>query len=189
MEKPLPTLLNLDTKFGALEITLDHEHAPKTAAHFQGLAERGVLQDAFFYRIVHADAESSVGGIDVVQGGVGWEKARESPTVAHESTALTGLTHCHGAVSLGRSQESDAGSEFFICIGDQSKLDARDDDKDSGFAVFAHVTRGMGVVETIYNLPADGDPPGGDERFRGQFLTEYVEIENIRVFQDVGDDA
>lgn len=188
MEKPLPTLLRFDTRFGVLEIALDHEHAPKTAAHFQELAERGILQDAVFYRIVHADAASSVGGIDVIQGGVGWERAGESPTVAHESTAQTGLTHCHGAVSLGRSPESDAGSEFFICIGDQSILDANDDDKNGGFAVFAHVTRGMDVVGTIHNLPADGDPPGGDERFRGQFLTENVSIENVRVIRDAGDE-
>lgn len=180
----MPAIVELETHFGAIEIALDHEHAPKSAEHFASLVNNGVFDDAFFYRIVHADAESSVGGIDVVQGGVGWEGADRSPTVAHESTAQTGLTHCHGAVSLGRSLESNAGSEFFICIGDQSKLDARDDNPDSGFAVFAHVTGGMDVVERIHKLPADGDPPGGDERFRGQFLTDNVSIDNIRVVCD-----
>ena len=183
----MPTLLRLETRLGALEIAFDHEHAPTTAAHFQKLCEDGILDDAFFYRIVHSDVASGVGGIDVVQGGVGWEKAGESPTVRHESTAHTGLTHCHGAVSLGRSAESDAGSEFFICIGDQSRLDAADNDANGGFAVFAHVVKGMDVVEKIHNLPADGDPPGGDERFRGQFLTENVKIENVSVIRDPGD--
>ncbi len=181
------TLLKLETRLGSIEIEIDHSNAPKTAAHFRRLAEDGVLDDAFFYRVVHSSAESTVGGIDVVQGGVGWDRAAESPTVAHESTVQTGLTHCHGAVSLGRSQESDAGSEFFICIGDQSKLDAAGDDATSGFAVFAHVVGGMDVVQRIHNSPADADPPGGDERFRGQFLTENVNIENVSIVRDSGD--
>lgn len=184
----MPAVVELETRLGHIEIALDHEHAPQSAKHFESLVEDGVFADALFYRVVHAAAESSVGGIDVVQGGVGWEKAGESPTVAHESTAQTGLTHCHGAVSLGRSPESDAGSEFFICIGDQSVLDARGDGTgaDGGFAVFGHVILGMDIIEKIHRLPADGDPPGGDERFRGQFLTENVSIEDVNVVRDTG---
>mgnify|MGYP001823437565 CR=1 FL=1 len=184
----MPVIVELGTRFGPIGMALDHEHAPKTAAHFESLVENGVFEDAFFYRIVHADVESSVGGIDVVQGGVGWDRASDSPTVAHESTVQTGLTHCHGAVSLGRSADADAGSEFFICIGEQSALDARGDGEgaDGGFAVFAQVVSGMDVVEKIHNLPADGDPPGGDERFRGQFLSENVQIEGARLVRESG---
>ena len=58
---------------------------------------------------------------------------------------------------------------------------------DGGFAVFAHVISGMDIVETIHNLPADGDPPGGDERFRGQFLTENVVIESATVVREAGE--
>ena len=179
--------VKLKTGLGLIEIALDHAHAPKTAAHFASLVDKGALDGASFYRVVRADVESSVGGIDVVQGGVGWDKADQSPTVAHESTLQTGLTHSHGAVSLGRSTKMDAGSEFFICIGDQSVLDARGDDDDDGFAVFARVISGMDVVESIHNLPADADPPGGDERFRGQFLRYAVVIETATVAHTAGD--
>ena len=34
----------------------------------------------------------------------------------------------------------------------------------------------MDVVRAIHALPADGPPPGGDERFRGQFLSAPVAI-------------
>ena len=185
----MPVVVELETRFGCVEIALDHEHAPKTAAHFESLVKKGIFDDAYFYRIVHADVESNVGGIDVIQGGVGWDRADESPTVEHESTLETGLTNCHGAVSLGRSQESDAGSEFFVCIGDQSVLDARGDGTgmDGGFAVFGHVIGGMDIVETIHGLPADGEPPGRDERFRGQFLTENVKIESMKLVRSPGD--
>ena len=187
----MPVIVKLETRFGPIEIALDHEHAPKTATHFESLVENGILDDAFFYRIVHANVESSAGGIDIVQGGVGWDRAGESPTVVHESTLETGLTHDHGAVSLGRSSESDAGSEFFVCIGDQSALDARGDGTkaDAGFAAFGHVIHGMDVVEKIHSLPADGDPPGGDERFRGQFLTESVRISSVRLVRSPMDNS
>lgn len=185
-ERKLPAVVELETRFGPIEIALDHERAPNSAAHFESLIRDGVLDYASFYRIVHANADSSVGGIDVVQAGVGWDKADKSPTVAHESTLQTGLTNCHGAVSLARSAEADAGSEFFVCIGDQSVLDARGDGTgaDGGFAVFGHVVLGMDVVERIHRLPADGDPPGEDERFRGQFLSENVRIESTKVVNE-----
>ena len=179
----MPVIVEFETRLGPIGIALDHEHAPRTAAHFQSLVRDGIFGNAFFYRVVHSDVESRVGGIDVVQGGVGWDRADSSPTVRHESTAETGLTHSHGAISLGRSAESDAGSEFFVCIGDQSVLDARGDGTgaNAGFAVFGHVTTGMEIIEQIHRLPAEGKPPGGDERFRGQFLTENVKITRARL--------
>jgi peptidyl-prolyl cis-trans isomerase A (cyclophilin A) len=171
--------LTLSTHLGDILVELDAERAPRTAGHFLRLAETGALAGASFYRITHPDPSKTPPlTIDVVQGGVGWERCLALPTVAHEPTSQTGLRHVDGVISLARSAERDGSSEFFICLGDQPVLDASDGagPAAAGFAAFGRVVEGMEVVRAIHGLPADAPPPGGDLRFAGQFLTDPVAI-------------
>lgn len=175
----MPKQIKLATELGSMIMELDLDKAPITANHFLSLVTDGSLKDSFFYRIVHDSGTDEPPTIDVIQGGLGWESTREIPATEHETTLSTGLSHCDGAVSLARSSDTGAGSEFFICIGDQPILDATEENSgaNGGFAVFGRIIDGMDVVLSIHNLPADRDPPGGDERFAGQFLTDYVAID------------
>jgi peptidyl-prolyl cis-trans isomerase A (cyclophilin A) len=176
--------IRLFTPFGIIDVALDTERAPKTANHFLNLIRGNFLRDAVFYRIVRASGVKDVAPtIDIIQGGVGWERCVELPSVAHERTDETGLRHRDGAISLARSADKDATSEFFICIGDQPLLDAgaMQGPGEIGFAVFGHVTQGMDVVRAIQNQPANREPPGGDQRFVEQFLTDTIPIAKIDV--------
>lgn len=167
------------TELGSIVLELDIGNAPVTANHFLTLIENGLLQGCVFYRIVHDAGTGEPPSIDVVQGGLGWESTREIPLVLHETTLSTGLRHCDGAVSLARSPGVGGGSEFFICVADNQMLDATEenDGPEGGFAVFGKIVEGMDLVREIHGQPADRDPPGGDERFIGQFLTDYVAAE------------
>ncbi|MEJ1969984.1 MAG: peptidylprolyl isomerase [Rhizomicrobium sp.] len=176
--------IRIKTPLGDIDVALDTEHAPKTAAHFLDLIRAGHLDDAAFYRIVRSSGTEGVPpSIDIIQGGVGWERCMGLPSVAHERTDVTGLRHCDGAISLARSADTNASSEFFICIGDQPMLDAgaMPGAAEIGFAVFGKVASGMDVVRAIQSLPAERDPPGGDARFVKQFLTDLVPITTIEI--------
>lgn len=170
--------LTFSTPHGEITVELDAGHAPRSAAHFLRLAREGMLDGGSFYRGTHPDRNPPV-TITVVQGGVGWDRAPHLPSVEHEPTDLTGLKHRDGTLSFARSAEQDATSEFFICIGDQPILDAgaQPGPAAMGFAAFGQVVEGMDVVRAINAQPADAEPPGGDERFRGQFLTQPVAFE------------
>ncbi|MEI9993349.1 MAG: peptidylprolyl isomerase [Rhizomicrobium sp.] len=172
-------MIRMTTPLGDIDIALDTERAPKTAAHFLALIRAGHLGDAAFYRIVRSSGTEGVPpSIDIIQGGVGWERCVALPSVEHERTDLTGLRHCDGAISLARSAETNATSEFFICIGDQPMLDAgtMPGPAEIGFAAFGRVTSGMDVVRAIQAQPAERDPPGGDARFVRQFLTDTIPV-------------
>lgn len=173
------TQILLSTPMGGITIRLETARAPATAGHFLRLVEEGALAVASFYRVTHPDPTTTPPlTIDIVQGGVGWERCLELPTVRHEPTSETGLRHVDGAVSLARSAERGGSSEFFICLGEQPVLDAGgvQGAGADGFAVFGRVVSGMDVVRAIHRLPADAPPPGGDARFQGQFLTEPAAI-------------
>lgn len=169
--------LTLATPLGDIVVELNLARAPKSAGHFLRLARDGLLDGAAFYRVTHPDPTTTPPlTIDVIQGGVGWDRCQALPGVAHEPTSETGLRHTDGTVSFARGADQDATSEFFICIGDQPILDASDREgpAGAGFAAFGQVVEGMEVVRAIHVQPAEGPPPGGDVRFARQFLTDPV---------------
>ena len=94
----------------------------------------------------------------LIQGGL-WPHLKTVPGIVHESTKQSGLTHTDGTVSMARTAVGTATTEFFICIGDQTTLDAgQRGTKDSlGFAAFGKVIHGMSVVRKIQATKSTGD--------------------------------
>jgi peptidyl-prolyl cis-trans isomerase A (cyclophilin A) len=106
-----------------------------------------------FFRVVRPDNQPNDSiRIEVIQGGVAQERAREGfPAIPLERTSVTGLRHRDGTLSMARGGPDSATSSFFICIGDQPSLDfggMRNPDG-QGFAAFGQVVRGMDVVRRI----------------------------------------
>lgn len=120
--------------------------------------------------------------IDVIQGGMGFDTPGESlAPVVHENTAVTGLHHLDGTLSLARLEPGTGRSEFFICVGDQSALNhggLRNPDG-QGFAAFGRTIQGMQVVRRIHAMPTI-QPTGDLEYTSGQMLIEPVIIRSIR---------
>ncbi len=171
-------LIVMDTRFGRITAELDALRAPVTSAHFLSLIRNGLLRDACFYRVVHrSNTPGTLPTIDVIQGGLGFERAGTLPAVRHEPTSETGLAHRTGTLSLARGQQ-DATGEFFICLDEHPVLDAggTEGPGSAGFAAFGQVIGGMDVVRTIHGLSADAPPPPGAEFLAGQFLTEPVPV-------------
>lgn len=174
----LPTV-RLETIHGDIVIELDTVRAPRTATHFRWLVKSHALRGASVYRVVRANPPGEgPPTIDLIQAGLGFEQAGEPPSVPHESTEETGLSHIDGAVSLARGWDEDPRGEFFICIGDQPILDAGGaSGQAGGYPVFGRVIEGMEVVRAIQQLKSDAPvPAGADERLLGQFLDEPVAI-------------
>jgi peptidyl-prolyl cis-trans isomerase A (cyclophilin A) len=170
----------LETALGDIRIAVYPDRAPVSAGSFLEFVDRGLAQEASFYRSVRRDNDRGTPTIEVIQGGLtGDEEAL--PPVAHESTADTGIEHRDGTVSLARADPGTAsGATFFICIGEQPALDhggMRNPDG-QGFAAFGQVVEGMDVVRAIHALPSDG--PTDEPYFRGQLITEPVAITGAR---------
>jgi peptidyl-prolyl cis-trans isomerase A (cyclophilin A) len=167
----------LKTTKGVIVLDLEVGKAPITARHFLKYVDEKRYDGACFYR-----AARTVGAPDtgVIQGGLRSDASKMLGPIAHESTLKTGLSHKDGTISLGRRAPGTANSEFFICVGDQTYLDADPTAKGDnlGFAAFGHVVDGMDHVHTILGLPTS--PTAGVGVMRGQMLSPTVPILTAR---------
>jgi len=117
----------------------------------------------------------------LIQGGVKNDPAKSFPPIKHESTLQTGLSNRDGAISMARYDPGTATSEFFICLGDLSGLDAKGDGtgENAGFAVFGHVVDGLDVAKKILLSPVS--PTAGEsDSMKGQMLDPVVTIISAR---------
>ncbi len=174
-------LVRLETTLGSILIRVQTSKAPVSGADFLNYVTNGAYTGGRFFRVVRPDNDHGHPKIDVVQGGVRPGAAIAAP-VAHETTAMTGLRHLDGTVSLTRDKPgSGSGSEFFICVGAQPALDfgGKRNPDGQGFAAFAQVTDGMDIVRKIWGMNATG--PSEDKYTAGQILRRPVGIVSARV--------
>ena len=149
----------IKTEFGNIHATIDLKRAPVTASNFLRYIDAGLFDSTCFYRVVRLDNQpDNKVLIEVIQGGRYEEEEGGFAPIAHETTAVTGIHHRKGTISMARAEPGSANSEFFVCISDQPALDyggMRNPDL-QGFAAFGKVTRGMDVVNKIHSINAPG---------------------------------
>lgn len=148
----------IDTDAGEIIVRVFPRQAPLTAANFLHYVDAGLYDGTTFFRVVTPENQpSDKVRIEVIQGGDVDEK-KCFPPIAHETTAMTGLKHREGAVSMARAEPGTASSSFFICVNDQPELDfgGRRNPDGQGFAAFGRVVRGMDVVRRIQRQEAEG---------------------------------
>lgn len=169
----------LTTDAGTIVLELYPDKAPITVANFLRYVDAGKYDGAEFYRASRpAGARTSDYGL--LQGGIRNPDVAQFPAIAHEPTIKTGLSHTDGTIALGRFAPGTAKSDFFICVGDQSYLDANPEapGDNLGFAAFGRVVEGMDVVREILAMPLD--PNKGTGVMKGEILAQPVRIRTAR---------
>lgn len=163
---PDPVRVRIETQLGSIELEIDGDRAPITAANFLRYVDAGLYEGGRFHRTVRDDNQPNNDVlIDVIQGGVDPARRREvGPSIPLERTNETGVTHVAGAISMARSGPDTATSDFFICVEDEPELDfgGKRNADGQGFAAFGRVVGGMEVVRAIQAQPANNqslDPP------------------------------
>jgi peptidyl-prolyl cis-trans isomerase A (cyclophilin A) len=164
----------INTKLGKIEVELFPDKAPKTVAAFLSYIDAGLYRNISFYRVLKADELPTAFNTGIIQGGIYKSNkalAGKLPGIVHESTRETGLSHTDGTISMASTGAGTATTEFFICIGDQSPLDAgrRGTADGQGYAAFGKVFKGMDVVRRIQ-----------EQESRGDMFKEVIEIVNIK---------
>jgi peptidyl-prolyl cis-trans isomerase B (cyclophilin B) len=142
----------MDTTLGTVVLQLLPESAPNHVAHFMVLAREGAYDGTIFHR-VQRDA--------IVQGG---DPLSRDPMRAAEygsggmrrlraESRDERLTAGAVVATLFPNDADSAGSQFFICVGEQPGLDGQ-------YTVFARVVEGLEVVQAISAVDAgtDGSP-------------------------------
>jgi peptidyl-prolyl cis-trans isomerase B (cyclophilin B) len=131
----------VETSCGTFNIALDTNRAPKTSNSFAFLADEGFFDELTFHRVAPGF---------VIQGGNplgnGYEIVEKPPA---------NLVYEKGVVAMAKTATAAAGTsgnEFFVVTGEEAALPPE-------YALLGKVSKGMSVVETIGNLPVEGETP------------------------------
>jgi len=157
--------VRLVTSEGPIVLALDARHAPKTTANFMAYVDDGRFDGITFYRSARNRVAPKFG---FIQGGIRTDARRILPPFPLETTAMTGLHHLDGTISMARRGDpASAGGNFFITVGAMPSMDAHG--SEPGYAAFGQVVSGMNTVHRIL-----AEPTGG--AMGGQMLLHEVKL-------------
>lgn len=140
----LPSVkVRMTTNFGDIVLEMYHQNAPLTSDNFLTYVDDGFYNSTLIHRV-----EAGF----VIQGGAfddqGQGKTTRGPII---NEANNGLSNVRGSVAMARTSDPDSAmSQYFINLVDNTSLDYNE--SSAGYAVFAHVTEGMSVVDQIANV-------------------------------------
>lgn len=147
---PLPAgetrVVTIETKVGAIEITVDGTLSPIAAGNFVALAACGYYDGVVFHRVVPGF---------VIQGGDGqYGRAPTDPslvgtggpgyTITDEPVTAT---YGRGTVAMARTNAPNSqGSQFFIVLTEEARAPL---ESYNTYAIFGTVTKGLEAVDAV----------------------------------------
>lgn len=141
-------MIRLHTNMGDIDIELDFDKAPNSAANFEQYVKDGFYDGTLFHRVINNF---------MVQGGGMLPDMSEKPNkrAAIKNEAENGLKNLTGTLAMARTNDPhSATSQFFINIADNGFLDHTSPSGQGwGYCVFGKVVDGMDVVNRIKGQP------------------------------------
>lgn len=136
-------MISLQTNFGTIDIELDFDKAPKTAANFQQYVEEGFYDGVIFHRVID--------GFMIQGGGFTPDMNQKDTRDPIENEADNGLTNDEGTVAMARTMDPhSASAQFFINVKNNSFLNHTGKNTQGwGYCVFGKVVNGMDVIKQI----------------------------------------
>lgn len=165
-------MITLHTNFGDINIELDFEKAPKSAANFLQYCKDDHYTGTIFHRVIDGF---------MIQGGGMDKDMNELPTRDPiENEADNGLANEAGTLAMARTMDPhSATAQFFINVSNNSFLNHSGKNSQGwGYAVFGRVTDGMDVVNEIKSVKT------GNYGYHQDVPVETVVIERVTISDD-----
>lgn len=162
-------MITLHTNFGDINIELDFEKAPLSAANFLQYCRDDFYTNTIFHRVID--------GFMVQGGGFTPDMVEKDSRGPIQNEADNGLNNDIGTLAMARTSDPhSASSQFFINVGNNGFLNHSGKNPEGwGYAVFGKVVDGMDAVNDIKNVAT------GSSGFHQDVPAEPVEIEKITI--------
>ena len=162
-------MIRLTTNFGNIDIELNFDKAPKTAANFEQYVKDGFYNGTIFHRVIDNF---------MIQGGGMTADMSEKPTRDPiENEAANGLSNDRYTIAMARTmQPHSASSQFFINVKDNDFLNHTSPTPQGwGYCAFGKVVAGQDVVDKIKTVKT------GSRGYHDDVPLETVLIEKAEV--------
>ncbi len=136
-------MIRLTTTMGNIDIELNFDKAPQSAANFEQYVKDGHFDGTIFHRVID--------NFMIQGGGMLPDMSQKKTRASIENEADNGLKNVKGSVAMARTNDPhSASSQFFINVADNAFLDHSSPTPQGwGYAVFGKVVDGMDVVERM----------------------------------------
>ncbi|HXL56781.1 MAG TPA: peptidylprolyl isomerase, partial [Chitinophagaceae bacterium] len=98
--------VEIETKFGDIEVELFPGQAPKSVTAFLSYIDSGYYKNAAFYRVLRDDEQPmDAPKAELIQGGIwktNYKLSASLPGIPNETTQQTKILHKDGVISLAR---------------------------------------------------------------------------------------
>jgi cyclophilin family peptidyl-prolyl cis-trans isomerase len=175
---PLSFVAKLETDLGPIEITLRPDLAPNHVRNFLALAQADYYDGLVFERSVSEEAaDNPADKLQYIEAGcpLGTGDPRVGSLGYWLKPEFTSqATHGIGTVGASHNQEADtAACKFYITLNKAPYLDGN-------FTIFGKVTKGMEIVQKIFQQPVrlDDNNPEGDHRPLKPVVIKSVTIQS-----------
>jgi peptidyl-prolyl cis-trans isomerase B (cyclophilin B) len=128
--------------FGKVEIKLYAHDVPNNVKNIIQLVNKGFYNGLKFHRVIKGF---------VIQGGCPKGDGTGDPGYELADEISPHLKHLKGTVAMANHGPNTNGSQFYICLEPQPRLDG-------GYTIIGEVVDGMDVVEKIGNVMTTGKP-------------------------------
>ena len=154
-QAPATYNVNFDTTKGLIVITVHRDWAPNGADRFFNLVKNGFYDDVRFFRVIDGFmAQFGIHGNPAISSA--WRGANIKDDPVKQSNK-------RGFVTFATAGPNTRTTQLFINFGDNTGLDKQ------GFAPIGEVTKGMDIVDKLYNGYGEGAPRGkGPDQGRTQ---------------------
>ncbi len=162
-------MITLHTNFGDINIELDFEKAPLSAANFLQYCRDDFYNNTIFHRVID--------GFMIQGGGLTPDMQQKEGRDPIQNEADNGLTNDEGTLAMARTGEPhSASSQFFINVANNGFLNHTGKNPQGwGYAVFGKVVDGMDVVNKIKGVTT------GNSGFHQDVPVEPVEIQKVTI--------
>ncbi len=136
-------MIRLTTTMGNIDIELDFDKAPKSAANFEQYVKDGHYDGTIFHRVID--------NFMIQGGGMLPDMSQKETRACINNEADNGLKNVQGSLAMARTNDPhSASSQFFINVADNAFLDHSSPTPQGwGYAVFGKVVGGIEVVEKM----------------------------------------
>jgi cyclophilin family peptidyl-prolyl cis-trans isomerase len=131
------THMNIAVKdYGTIVIELLPDAAPKNVKNIIELADKGFYNNLIFHRVINGF---------VIQGGCPNGDGTGDPGYEIDDEISPQEKHLKGTVAMANRGPNTNGSQFYICLEPQPRLDGR-------YTIIGRVVQGMDVIDRIGNV-------------------------------------
>ncbi len=134
------TYMHINVKdYGEIVVRMHKEEIPNNVANIVKLTNEGFYNGLTFHRIIKGF---------MIQGGCPRGDGTGSPGYRIDDEISSKLTHLKGTLAMANSGPNTNGSQFYICLEPQPRLDG-------GYTIIGEVIKGMDLVTRIGNVKTD----------------------------------